>query len=140
MLITYISTEPGSPAFPYYNVGNVLRIFGLGGKQGPDSSLSDNIRNVVGNKPAISLKAVLEHVLQAMGSGSFDQPEKSEEPNWYASAVFGGSMATFGGLLVYAGRAFCVRFLKRIPQGNHVTPDMFAEKRWIRGVVTSWVT
>ena len=30
MLITY---EPGSPAFPYYNVGNVLRIFGLGGKQ-----------------------------------------------------------------------------------------------------------
>ena len=135
MLITY---EPGSPAFPYYNVGNVLRIFGLGGKQGLDLSLSDNY--VVGNKPAISLKAVLEHMLQAMGSGSFDQPEKSEEPNWYASAVFGGSMATFGGLLVYAGRAFCVRFLKRIPQGNHVTPDMFAEKRWIRGVVTSWVT
>jgi hypothetical protein len=80
--------------------------------------------------------AVLEHALQAMGSDSLDQ--QSEEPNWYARVFFGGVM--FGGAMAFGGMKFYSQFLKRIPHGGHVTPDMFAKKRWIKGVVTSWVT
>ena len=81
---------------------------------------------------------MLEHTLQ-MGSGSLDQ--ESEEPNWYARVLlFGGVMTSFGGVMAFGGMKFYSRFLKRIPHGNHVTPDIFAKKRWIKGVVTSWVT
>ena len=74
---------------------------------------------------------MLEHTLQ-MGSGSLDQ--ESEEPNWYARVLL------FGGVMAFGGMKFYSRFLKHIPHGNHVTPDIFAKKRWIKGVVTSWVT
>lgn len=76
-----------------------------------------------------------------MGS---DLDQKSEEPSWYARApelgLFGGMMACLGGVAVYGGIKFYARFLKRIPNSNHVTPDIFAKKGWIKGVVTSWVT
>ena len=75
-----------------------------------------------------------------MGSGSESLDQKGEESDWYASVLFGGLMASFGGLVVFGGAKFYARFLKRIPNGNHVIPDMFADKRWIKGVVTSWVT
>ncbi|KAH8093112.1 SNase-domain-containing protein [Cristinia sonorae] len=47
------------------------------------------------------------------------------------SALTIGSSATLVGAVVYR------RFLRRIPNGEWVTPDVLARKRWIKGYVTS---
>ncbi|KAF8637145.1 hypothetical protein AX17_003049 [Amanita inopinata Kibby_2008] len=42
-----------------------------------------------------------------------------------------------GALTVICATVAYTRFGKRIPNGDHVTVDVFAKKRWIKGVVTS---
>jgi hypothetical protein len=48
-----------------------------------------------------------------------------------------GSLVAFGGFMGFCTMKFYTRFLKRIPNGNHVTPAMFDKGRWIKGIVTS---
>ncbi|KAK0483683.1 hypothetical protein IW261DRAFT_1464535 [Armillaria novae-zelandiae] len=47
------------------------------------------------------------------------------------SAFAIGAVTTFGGRRVYT------RYFRRIQNGDWVTPDMIARKRWVKGVVTS---
>ncbi len=46
------------------------------------------------------------------------------------SAFAVGAVTTFGGRRVYT------RYLRRIQNGDWVTPDMIERKRWVKGVVT----
>ncbi|KAK2465531.1 hypothetical protein APHAL10511_002423 [Amanita phalloides] len=69
-----------------------------------------------------------------MVSGPPTQEPRQNNANHFTQWMFGFGA---GGLTLFYSRRIYLRLIKRIPNADHVTPTLFAEKRWIKGVVTS---
>ncbi|PBK96916.1 nuclease [Armillaria gallica] len=55
----------------------------------------------------------------------------------YPTEILVFSAFAVGGVTTFGGRRVYTRYFRRIQNGDWVTPDMIARKRWVKGVVTS---
>ncbi|KAF8917898.1 hypothetical protein CPB85DRAFT_1214547 [Mucidula mucida] len=55
----------------------------------------------------------------------------------YPTEILAVSAFAVGGVSTFGGRRLYTRYFRRVQNADHLTPAMFAQKRWLKGVVTS---